>query len=542
MSEGRVLVIGLDGWDHAYAQRLQASGELPTLSALSERSARFLLDPEDKQYQGLDWEHFLSGVDSEVTHRESVIEFDPVSYRAWQEGSHSSPFFAEFEARAVVFDVPYCDLEGTPRIRGVAGWAASDSGLQYARADPADLLDRIGGYPSVEWLDAVSWPSAESTVAMGEGLVRGLVSRRESACWLLTEGIQDWDLAVVVVSESHSAAEAFWHGVSSSHPLHQHASSVPAAAAMLDIYRETDRTIAELLDRTHAERVVVFALNGMGNNRFDVPSMILLPELLLRWSCGESLLRVPAAWAQSPTDIPILPADGPEWSEASVAWFGGSVPRPGRLRAALRRVGQKLAAVLTRSRADTRDAEHDARAPIPVGWHPAMHYQPSWQHMRAFALPSYSVGRIRVNVRGREHDGIVDPSDYTRVCDEVEELLRACLDPVTGTSVVEKIMRAPESDLRARDSSEADMTVIWCENVCAFEHPKYGLVGPVPFRRTGDHTGAHGFAYFAAPDIVPGDRGIGTVLDLAPTITSLVGASPLTGNPGKNLLDDDSSI
>jgi predicted AlkP superfamily phosphohydrolase/phosphomutase len=49
-----------------------------------------------------------------------------------------------------------------------------------------------------------------------------------------------------------------------------------------------------------------------------------------------------------------------------------------------------------------------------------MWYQPAWPRMEAFALPSFSEGYVRLNVRGRERDGIVDPADFGRTADEVE--------------------------------------------------------------------------------------------------------------------------
>src|SRR6476469_10496748 len=53
----RVLAIGLDGFDVGFADRLIASGDLPTLSALRDRSARFLLDHGAAARTGLAWEH-----------------------------------------------------------------------------------------------------------------------------------------------------------------------------------------------------------------------------------------------------------------------------------------------------------------------------------------------------------------------------------------------------------------------------------------------------------------------------------------------------
>jgi hypothetical protein len=537
----RVLVVGLDGWDHGHEERLRAEGELPNLTELSGRSARFRIDPQGMQLDGLDWEHFLAGAGPEATHRACVVDFDPSDYTAWQRSASVTPFVTDLPIRSVVFDVPYFDLSGAPSTCGVVGWAASDPGIDETQARPDTLIrwidSEIGTYPAMAWLDTVAWPSVERTASLGRHLVDGIGARRDAVGRLLAERLPEWDLAVVAVTETHSATEALWHGVDADHPLHGHPSSRPAAAALRDVYRATDQLIGDLIERTGAEHVVVLALNGMASNRFDVPTMVLLPELLLRWACGTRLLTVPATWASSPQEIPLLAADGPSWTEACVEWFGAPVPTPSSRRRRLQRVRSRIT---TRSgRADghgsaTASAEHR----ISVAWHPAMRYQPRWPQMAAFALPSFAAGHIRVNLKGRERQGIVETSDYARVCDELEELLHACTNPATGRAAVKSVTRSHATDPRGLDRADPDLRVTWESGVCALEHPDHGLVGPVPFRRTGDHMGIGGFVNIAGPDISSGDRGACTVLDLAPTISSLTGVTSSRALPGRDLLAD----
>src|SRR2546423_1135361 len=152
--EGRLLVIGLDGWDDTYAERLQATGDLPALSALRDGTARFHLGP----------------------------------------------------------------------------------------------------YASRQWLDGVSPRSGAQAEAMGAGLVEGLNARRRASCWLFAEAVRDWDLAIVVATEPHSASEALWHGIDPAHPLHNDPSAPQAAVALRDTYRATDDFIGELMREFQPER------------------------------------------------------------------------------------------------------------------------------------------------------------------------------------------------------------------------------------------------------------------------------------------------
>ena len=85
----RVLVIGLDGLEVTLAERLMAAGEMPALTALRQRAARFLLDHGPAQRTGLAWEHVASGRSPDEARRWAAVEFDPATYAAWQEGARS---------------------------------------------------------------------------------------------------------------------------------------------------------------------------------------------------------------------------------------------------------------------------------------------------------------------------------------------------------------------------------------------------------------------------------------------------------------------
>jgi predicted AlkP superfamily phosphohydrolase/phosphomutase len=156
--------------------------------------------------------------------------------------------------------------------------------------------------------------------------------------------------------------------------------------------------------------------------------------------------------------------------------------------------------------------------------------------MAAFALPSFYDGRIRVNLIGREGRGTVEPAEYERVCEEIEQLVRACRDPRTDEPVVKSVERGATSDPRSLRSDEADIIIEWRSGSCAFVHPDLGLIGPVPYRRTGGHTGRYGFAYVADPRLGVGEGGVRSAFDVAPTIVELLGCAPVDGMSGTSLL------
>jgi predicted AlkP superfamily phosphohydrolase/phosphomutase len=540
----RVVAIGLDGLELSYAERLMADGRMPALAALRERSAELLLDHGPAGRTGLAWEHFASARTPDEAHRWAAVEFDPATYEAWQEGARFTPFFDELDARTVVFDPPYVDLARAPHTQGVVAWGAHDPGAPFATR-PASLADELGPYPSPEATYAIPWASSEQCRATGEALVAGLDARREAAIRVLTTNLPDWDLSVVVAGEIHSGVEALWHGVDPTHPLHDHASAAAAGQGLDAIHGALDRLVADVVTAAGPDATVVaFSMGGMGRNESDVPSMVLLPELLYRHRFGDPLLRVPDAWTSATGPGPVLEADE-SWSAALARCFTVDEPAGG-LRSAARRLPGPVRSGLGAAVGAAVGAAHrvrrlgtSGRGPVegaavagapggpagarpPITWMPATRYRSHWPAMTAFALPSFYDGRIRINLAGRERHGVVAPADHERTCAELEALVRACRDVRTGEEVVAAVERPATRDPLGLDSSEADLVIVWRGVANGFEHPSLGRIGPVPYRRTGGHTGPHGVAYVSGPAIAPGHHGVASSFAVAPLVRDLL--------------------
>ena len=545
MARSRVLAVGLDGLETTLAERLMADGKMPALDALRRRSVRFRLDAGAAQRTGLAWEHAASGLSPEAGRRWAAVEFDPSTYRTWQEGARFAPWWADLDLRVVVFDTPYLDLSRTRNTRGVVGWGAHDPGTP-SDARPRSLLwefdSRFGEYPASRWTYDLPWPSATRARQMGEGLARALDVRSRAAKWLAVERLPDWDFYFAVAGELHGGVEGLWHGIDPSHPLHEHASGPAAGAALVEVHRALDRMLEELVAVAGDAAVVVFNMGGMGPNNSDAPTMVLLPELLYRHAFSRSLLELPSAWTDTPEQLPILDPED-DWSRESRAWL----PTPEEKRelrlldralAVGRRLPEPIRGVLKNARravsAGNGGGGRSARQSLD--WQPAARYQPYWSRMPAFALPSFYDGRIRLNLRGRERDGIVAPERYEETCRELETMLRECRNPLTGEPAVESIERAWTSDPLKLTGSEADLVVIWRGIAAALVHPRLGQIGPIPLRRTGGHTGTYGMAYVAGPGLAPRDGGVRSAFDVVPTVATLLGKTLTTRVSGRSLL------
>jgi predicted AlkP superfamily phosphohydrolase/phosphomutase len=155
----------------------------------------------------------------------------------------------------------------------------------------------------------------------------------------------------------------------------------------------------------------------------------------------------------------------------------------------------------------------------------ANRYRRFWPKMKAFAIPTVSRGRIRVNLIGRERSGLVPMERYDEICSELEELVRSCVDPRTGESILEAVIHPREGSVLDREETEDDLVIRWRGAPDSLVHPALGAIGPVPYARTGQHTD-QGFAFISGPGIRAGDGGQHGVHDLAPTMLALMGHSP----------------
>jgi predicted AlkP superfamily phosphohydrolase/phosphomutase len=372
---------------------------------------------------------------------------------------------------------------------------------------------------------------------MGEALVRATDVRARAARWLLEERLPDWDLALVVVSEPHSAIEGLWHGVDVTHPLHHSPSGIPAGNGLRTVYRAVDRLVGDLAEAFDDATTLVFSMGGMGPNRSDAASMFLLPELLYRHAFGRPLMQQPPSWSAAPNGIPRL-LEEDNWSTRVNSLIPEPDSRP--VHGAFHRAvswltPEPLKCVVRRAVRGTEPDRQESRQ-LALGWMPAIRYRHYWPTMRAFALPSFYDGRVRINLVGRESQGQVAVSEYVDTCDSIEGLVRACRDPLTGESVVDHVERpASGRDPRRLGTTEADLVFIWTGPL-AFDHPSLGRIGPIPFRRTGGHTGPFGMAYLHGPGIIAGDRGVRSAFDVVPTLFELVGGRLPTGLSGTSLL------
>ena len=184
-----------------------------------------------------------------------------------------------------------------------------------------------------------------------------------------------------------------------------------------------------------------FPITGWKPTVPDLPSLVFLPELLYRWSFPGRLGLERGPDRLSPATAP---AGKRPWAHEVWALKHDRNPVTRALR---HRLPVEFFHYAIERRLGINGVPLCPDDCI-LGYQPPMWYSPSWPEMKAFALPSFSEGYVRLNVRGRERDGVIEPADYSRVCDEIEGLLGQVRNARTGSPMLRKVLRSRASALR----------------------------------------------------------------------------------------------
>ena len=525
-----VVAIGLDGTNTKLLDQWLDSGRLPAIRAIMDAgiSGRH---SHVKQFRNERcWDLFLSGDRSD----NPGSRFVPATYDYYnlslQREDAYVPFYALGEQyRTCVFDLPAAISD---RVNGfqVFGWG-SELNVSTPISSPATLLGQLHGkygsdpkltkalkvydHETREVENSYILPNLYDPTALGEFKDKALISiaRRTAICLDLL-GRENWDLFLALYPEAHTANHAFWH-LGESHPLNRDPSS---SHAQLEILQAIDGSIGAIQAKLPKNtNLMVYSLDDTVANTSDVPTMALLPELIFRWNYpGESLL----AATPISEEVPPLRLDYSQHWKYEI-W----------------------SLTTHRGKQLLESPAHQEALGEALSWNPASWYKPLWPTMKAFALPSISDGYIRLNIKGREAAGIIDPADFEMTVQQLTDLLRSIINPRTGRPAVKTVTTARKNPFES-PSIPPDMIVGWDDSAPAdcLDCAELGRVGPVPYFRSGGHV-AHGtrienmFAV-SGPGIGPANyTGDGKVEDLSATILYLLNAQQPAQLTGSSLID-----
>ncbi len=533
----KLIVIALDAADLKLIQEWSSQGLLPNLKQITDQGTLFSLANHPMYRNESPWVSLLTGCSPKKTGYWTPLRFNSADYRVWNDNAYSfnsyKPFYAILPGRRVtVFDLPHCgrlfaEVDGVQ----ILGWGAH-SPMGGGQSRPAGLYGkfqrRFGPHPAWHTQNRGTWWDNDQLQRLRTALLEGIRRRSRINQALLNE--HPADLTLLSFSEAHIAGHHFWHLGDRGHPAYRR-NQPPLTDFLLDIYGAIDQAVGELLEHfpTNAN-LLMFSPEGGAANWCDLNSMVFLPELMFRWNFpGRSLLT--GSGAGDGTAAMVTRPRFNDWVETIWSEYYDDLP-PHWLPQLFRELFRKASSI-----PGIHFPFYVLRRLGALQWQPTTWYRPWWPRMKAFALPSYGDGYIRINLKGREAHGVVDPAEYDGLCRELISWLEDLRDSRTGRRTVDEVIMTRRNG--CGNSSpllpDADLVVIWHQEANDMIEDKIlGRLGPLPFWKSGSHRPT-GFVIGRGPDILPQTApGLARVIDVAPTILDLLGmAAPdhLSGRP-----------
>lgn len=502
-----VLMIGLDAAELSLIERLCSEGKLPTLHSLREQGCFGPLDANATIFTGGVWPTFYTskevawhGIYHNKLWRYENMRCEVASNK-WLPQKPFWEILDQNNYKIAAIDVPM--TLGVSKLRNgihLAGWGTHD--LIIKGSWPPDLwkqVEREFGSPVIP-LEYYGPQSSRTLLHLRDTLIKGTEQMLKLVESLIVR--EPWNLFFVVFGATHRGGHYLWNlsqidkkGVSSE--ILQRLNN-----ALIDIYQVCDYAIGRLIERVSKDaRILVFSVHGMGPN----PG----------WSdrCGEILIRIQEENEDTPAKSGFLYK-----LKQALPW-------------------QLIRQVTTRLPQKALDR-------LVTLWSANMF---DWRTTRYFPLPMDHAGYLRINVRGREPKGNVEPvHEYDTICKELEEAFLSFRDIKTGKAIVEQVYRM--SDLAPQDAPYRevlpDLVIKW-NDVSATESDgirseRYGEIhwnadGKLPSGRSGNHQ-ERGWFVAVGNGICSATRVAGhRALDLVPTVFEWLGAKAGVDFQGKSI-------
>ena len=504
------LFVGFDACDPAIALDFAERGRMPALAQLLRRGVRCPVRKPYGLFVGALWMTFATGLspDRHGFHCWDEIEIASYRRRLTTPKQVAAPTFWQAISKAgrevAVLNVPHSRARGLGQGLMVAEWGCHDRHFGFHTWPPTEAARIEGdfGLHPIFGMDAYAArefapddyayrasrrrrPDEERRLL--DSLLRGVDAKRCLSTSLLAE--RRWDLFLTVLGEGHAVGHQQWHLHDPGHPRHD-----PAVAAALggdplqQVYERLDGALGDLLSLVDDQTIVFTLLSHGMAAHYD--GTHLLEEVLRRIDSADRVER--SGWRAG----------------GMLDWVAG------RLAGTARRDSDMLSLAEARHRAAGRMLKPCREFATPR----------QRARQRFFLEPNnYVYGGVRLNLIGREPNGLVPKGAVEEISARLAEDLRQLVNLDSGGPVVRGIERADRLYRRSESDTMPDLFIDW-DRTAPIEtvwSPKTGLVhAPYVNWRTGNHR-PDGLLLVAGPGIPAAGAAPEIMLeDLAPSLAA----------------------
>ena len=512
MAKKQILFIGLDAADARLIEQWSNEGWLPNLARLKAHGVCWApMETPAEVFHVSAWPSIFTGTRPDVHGLYHAYVTVPGHQGLLRPRPDQSPvpflwkILSDRGLRSIVMDAfltcPLRDFRGV-QIVDWGSWSWFWDQTFVPASIGTAIRKKFGRYPFGDHSKVGITPVSDFNAFRG-GLLAAVTKKTAVVKWLLDT--QEWDFFLVVFGEAHPAGHYLWHA----HDPAYHFQPPGADAfrhALREVYSALDTAIGELVRHVGSgTTVMIVSGDGMGPN---YSGSHLLDDVLVKLGALTTAGSVESSTTADGNPRGAAPRD-----------LAGTVRNmiPQRLRMAISN------ALLSR----------EAKDRLSIRWKMA---GIDWPHTRAYVIENANEGYIRINLKGREPQGIVAPGpEYENVRDELHRAVATLVNPRTGRAAALTAHRTDDICHGPRRDHLPDVVVIWdtdAKITTELQMEHHGVIRrPAagcqlqPFY-SGNHA-PRAFAIAAGPDVPQGVVQSGrSILDLAPTILGEFGIEP----------------
>ena len=507
----KVLAVSLDATSAPLVFAWAREGKLPTLNRLMQEGATARLRSIGDYFPDAIWPTINTGCLPGKHGHYNFRCLRPGTYSMMlaPDEAYLKPFWelmrsrvdGDEPSRLIVFDVQRSTLLREEGVTQVIGWG--QRAAQRFESWPPELIDNLATRyerPPRGLDDDVVRRSARAE----ERYLRTVLRMAEARSRLLRDLLREheWDFCLASYHETHNGGHVFFRYLEPGTWAYDERRAARFRDALLEIYQAVDRGLGEVLESL-PDRTEVIAFAGQGL-RLNTNGLYLLPRVLT------------ALGYQVPADAPLL----------TRALNTASTHVPWSIR---RHVNRRL-------------SPETGRRTLERMWREAT----DWTRTRAIAETAFGQSWVRINLRGREPQGTVEPGpDYNALCEEISAELRALVDVETGEPAVTSVVPLTSLIEGPHVAEMPDLCVTWNRNalVGAVRHPRAGVIRESMHDFVATEHSADAFLVAAGPRTRRGATSdSGHIVDIAPTLLYLMGCAipeNMDGNVLTGLIEPD---
>lgn len=403
-SNKKLLAIALDAAEASLIERWINDGELQNLAELKKLGTYCKLNSSAEWLAGSPWPTFYTGTMPGEHGLYHYLQWraDKMDYeRPNPNWIDVSPFWRNFgdEVRVIEVDIP---LTFPPKpLNGIiiSNWASHDK-LYPPTSFPSEKINWVfknfGSPPISDEIGGLQ--TIDDLLKLKDELIHANQMEAKLVSYLLKN--EEWNLFLCCFSSTHRAGHKFWDLTNVKGEVSEYQKKL-LNNCLKEIYKSCDEAVGRILKQVSSDTTIfVFSLHGFGENTSLADQ--ILPKMLSKILADENEKKINNVnfVKKIRNFIPL------EW------------------RSNLR----KLFPIWLQDK-------------MTAYWRMA---GTDWSKIKVFSMLADLQGYIRINLKGRELDGIVEHEEYDNLCKKIIEGLSSFYDEDTNEPIIESIKRKDE--------------------------------------------------------------------------------------------------